>query len=68
MRDHPECVHGMVVAMNDASQKEKWATGQGRLSMLMIGPYHSTTSRPESRPIGKKYGNPIQISVIANPV
>lgn len=29
MRDHPECVHGMVVAMNDASQKEKWATGQG---------------------------------------
>lgn len=30
MRDHPECVHGMVVAMNDASSQEvKWATGSG---------------------------------------
>ncbi len=30
MRDHPECVHGMVVAMNDASSQEvKWATGKG---------------------------------------
>lgn len=30
MRDHPECVHGMVVAMHDASsQKVKWATGKG---------------------------------------
>ena len=29
MRDHPECVHGMVVAMNDASQRAVWATGQG---------------------------------------
>ena len=29
MRDHPECVHGMVVAMHDASQEVKWATGQG---------------------------------------
>lgn len=30
MRDHPECVHGMVVAMRDASSQEvKWATGKG---------------------------------------
>ena len=29
MRDHPECVHGMVVAMHDASQEVKWATGKG---------------------------------------
>ena len=29
IRDHPECVHGMVVAMNDASQRAVWATGQG---------------------------------------
>lgn len=29
MRDHPECVHGMVVAMRDASQGERWATGKG---------------------------------------
>ena len=30
MRDHPECVHGMVVAMNDTSSQEvKWATGKG---------------------------------------
>lgn len=29
MRDHPECVHGMVVAMHDASQEVKWAIGQG---------------------------------------
>ena len=29
MRDHPECVHGMVVAMHDASQRAVWATGQG---------------------------------------
>lgn len=30
MRDHPECVHGMVVAMRDvSSQKVKWATGKG---------------------------------------
>ncbi|WP_289123873.1 fimbrillin family protein [uncultured Bacteroides sp.] len=30
MRDHPECVHGMVVAMRDASsQKVKWVTGKG---------------------------------------
>ncbi|WP_250714447.1 MULTISPECIES: fimbrillin family protein [Bacteroides] len=29
MRDHPECVHGMVVAMDDTPQREKWATGQG---------------------------------------
>lgn len=29
MRDHPECVHGMVVVMRDTPQREKWATGQG---------------------------------------
>lgn len=30
MRDHPECVHGMVVAMDDTSSQEmKWATGKG---------------------------------------
>ena len=30
MSDHPECVHGMVVAMRDvSSQKVKWATGKG---------------------------------------
>ena len=30
MRDHPECVHGRVVAMRDvSSQKVKWATGKG---------------------------------------
>lgn len=30
MRDHPECVHGMVVAMRDASSQEvKWAIGKG---------------------------------------
>lgn len=29
MRDHPECVHGMVVAMHDTPQGEKWATGEG---------------------------------------
>ena len=29
MRDHPECVHGMVVAMHDASQRAVWATEQG---------------------------------------
>ena len=29
MRDHPECVHGMVVAMRDTPQREKWATGKG---------------------------------------
>lgn len=29
MRDHPECVHGMVVAMHDASQEVKWAAGKG---------------------------------------
>lgn len=29
MRDHPECVHGMVVAMHDTPQKEKWAAGKG---------------------------------------
>ena len=30
MRDPPECVHGMVVAMDDtSSQKVKWATGKG---------------------------------------
>ena len=29
MSDHPECVHGMVVAMHDASQEVKWAIGQG---------------------------------------
>lgn len=29
MRDHPECVHGMVVAMRDASPGAAWATGQG---------------------------------------
>ena len=30
MRDHPECVHGMVVAMDDtSSQKVKWVTGKG---------------------------------------
>ena len=30
MRDHPECVHGMVVAMRDTSSQEvKWATGKG---------------------------------------
>lgn len=28
MRDHPECVHGMVVAMHDASQEVKWAIGK----------------------------------------
>lgn len=29
MRDHPECVHGMVVAMHDTPQEVKWAIGQG---------------------------------------
>lgn len=30
MRDHPECVHGIIVAMRDASSQEvKWATGKG---------------------------------------
>ena len=29
MRDHPECVHGMVVAMHDASQRAVWAIGKG---------------------------------------
>lgn len=29
MRDHPECVHGMVVAMHDASERAVWAAGQG---------------------------------------
>lgn len=29
MRDHPECVHGMVVAMHDASQGAMWAIGKG---------------------------------------
>lgn len=29
MRDHPECVHGMVVAMHDASQGAARATGKG---------------------------------------
>lgn len=29
MHDHPECVHGMVVAMHDASQRAVWATEQG---------------------------------------
>ncbi len=30
MRDHPECVHGMVVAMRDASPTAvAWATGKG---------------------------------------
>lgn len=29
MRDHPECVHGMVVAMHDASQGAVFATGKG---------------------------------------
>lgn len=29
MSDHPECVHGMVVAMHDASQEVKWAIGKG---------------------------------------
>ena len=60
MRDHPECVHGMVVAMDDtSSQKVKWATGRGRLRVFMSGPNHSRTSHPESRPIGKKYWHPI---------
>ena len=29
MHDHPECVHGMVVAMHDASQRAVWPTEQG---------------------------------------
>ena len=29
MRNHPECVHGMVVAMHDASQGAARATGKG---------------------------------------
>lgn len=29
MRDHPECVHGMVVAMHDTPQEVKWAAGKG---------------------------------------
>lgn len=29
MRDHPECVHGMVVAMHDASPGAVFATGKG---------------------------------------
>lgn len=29
MRDHPECVHGMVVAMHDTPQEVKWAIGKG---------------------------------------
>lgn len=29
MRDHPGCVHGMVVALRDASAGAVWATGSG---------------------------------------
>ena len=29
MSDHPECVHGMVVAISDASPEVVWATGSG---------------------------------------
>lgn len=29
MRDHPECVRGMAVALHDASQGAAWATGEG---------------------------------------
>lgn len=29
MRDHPGCVHGMVVALRDASTGDVWATGSG---------------------------------------
>ena len=35
MRDHPECVHGMVVAMDDTSSQEmKWATGKGATEQI----------------------------------
>ena len=36
MRDHPECVHGMVVAMHDASQEVKWATGKGETESTYV--------------------------------
>lgn len=70
MRDHPECVHGMVVAMDDTSSQEmKWATGKGATEHIyQWAKNHSTNSHPESRPIGKKYGHPIYLSVIADPV
>lgn len=34
MRDHPECVHGMVVAMHDASPGAVFATGKGATESL----------------------------------
>lgn len=34
MRDHPGCVHGMVVALRDASSGAVWATGSGASEWL----------------------------------
>ena len=34
MRDHPECVRGMAVALRDASQGAAWATGEGASERL----------------------------------
>lgn len=34
MRDHPGCVHGMVVALHDASAGAAWATGSGESEQL----------------------------------
>lgn len=34
MRDHPECVRGMAVALRDASQGAAWATGEGAYEYL----------------------------------
>lgn len=34
MRDHPGCVHGMVVALRDASAGAAWATGSGTSEQL----------------------------------
>lgn len=36
MRDHPECVHGMVVAMHDTPQKVKWAIGKGETESAYV--------------------------------
>ena len=34
MRDHPGCVHGIVVALHDASEGAAWATGSGTSEQL----------------------------------
>lgn len=36
MRDHPECVHGMVVAMHDTPQEVKWAAGKGETESAYV--------------------------------